>query len=1438
MLKKTFFRAMLTALLAFTIAISPVAQAQQQQPQNQNWRILVPLDEKPKQQNNQTGPRTQKPQLVLQTGVSEPASKLAFSPDGSLLAVMGSSAGSIKLWEVASGRELLALKPREGATRFNQAGADFIFSADGRSLTSIAAGTLRQWETITGRLIRELSLFEGREFGQAQFSPDGRLLATLGGESNQLRVWDAATGAMLQSQKYGVEREKFKASIHTVNAFAFSPDSRLLAVGEEIQEGISPESKIVVRDVASWKTAQTITLKPAISEKDQMKAMKKASRDQMDALMTGKAGPSSALAGMESTQTTPSRAIKFTPDGRSLVLLKRDYSMTFSMTASSLSEKIKYSQSVAIKFYDAASGRESSTVNVSDAREKKMLDNSFFSSGNTIALSADGGRCLVIGNDSTVKLLDVSGGRSVATISSDGAEMQAVTFSADGKRAATGAFDGSARIWDIGAAASTGRTEIVRTLSSSAMGVGDVVFNQDGRSMVVSSYDSVSLWELSTGTAMKTLSLNKPRPQSFDDYAGQIFVASLSVDGKYFFSGAKGALKVYDTRNGAEVRSIAIPTQSLRSSLAINSDGARLAFASELDARSILGNPSDSSASEPSQPAQTIPGLPAGATVMTQGDQDDKKDKKDKKGGGFGLGNLGGFGRIGGSGGSKAQKVDTKEVMRLNKEVQKKQEEYNKAMQNGDTAKAGQIMQEISALTAQMMEASGTSQSQMPFPAPGSAQSQQSDQQTQSSSPRVSSLGDMMRSDGVKVLDGTGGEVMTVKGRDLADLTAQAIALSPNGGTLATAFNGYTIRLSEVPTGKDLANLKIDRGFINEGIVFSPDGRFLASLISETRPGVNQNQMNLSLSQRYLNTLRVWDISNPAAARELQAITVAEQYPNISFSPDGRLISVASSEVKFYEVASGRESLKLSGHTLPVGSVRFSPDGKQIVTGSEDGSARMWNAQTGELLATMVQLNGGADWLVVTPDGLFDGTPGAWNQILWRFSQNIFDVTPVEVYFNEFFYPGLLADIYAGKRPRAAQDVAQKDRRQPVVTLSPADGQTTNIAGRNIKVKIEVSEPDASANNSAGARDVRLFRNGTLIKVWRGDVLKGQRRVALETTLPIVAGENRLTAYAFNRDNVKSSDAISTITGAESLRRKGVVYVIACGVNQYANAQYNLKYAVADATSFADEVRAQQAKLQQYERVEIIPLLDKDATKENFLLALKRLSGADLSTSPPAVLAKIQPAQPEDAVMIYFAGHGTAQGARFYLVPHDLGYTGARNALTPQAVQTILSRSISDLELEAAIESLDASQLLFVLDACNSGQALEAEEKRRGPMNSSGLAQLAYEKGMYILTAAQSYQVALEASQLGHGYLTFALVDEGLKKGLADRDLKDGQVLAREWFNYATERVPQMQEKNLGSRILLEEEKAKDPATGRSVQRPRVFYRRELEARPFVVAKP
>jgi hypothetical protein len=260
-------------------------------------------------------------------------------------------------------------------------------------------------------------------------------------------------------------------------------------------------------------------------------------------------------------------------------------------------------------------------------------------------------------------------------------------------------------------------------------------------------------------------------------------------------------------------------------------------------------------------------------------------------------------------------------------------------------------------------------------------------------------------------------------------------------------------------------------------------------------------------------------------------------------------------------------------------------------------------------------------------------------------------------------------------------------------------------------------------------------------------------------------------------------------------------------------------------------------------------LLDEQARKVNILRALKRLAGtggaapADEPPSPPS-LEKLKGTQPEDAVFIYFAGHGTAHGQRFYLLPHDLGYAGERTRLNAAGLQMILDHGISDEELERAVEGIDADKLLMVIDACNSGQALEAEEQRRGPMNSKGLAQLAYEKGMYILTAAQSYQAAQEASQLGHGLLTYALVEEGLKQAAADSDPKDGEVLVREWFDYASTRVPNMQiekmklARSLGLTLSFLDGQERIPDLERRVtQTPRVFYRRESEGRSLIVAK-
>jgi len=66
---------------------------------------------------------------------------------------------------------------------------------------------------------------------------------------------------------------------------------------------------------------------------------------------------------------------------------------------------------------------------------------------------------------------------------------------------------------------------------------------------------------------------------------------------------------------------------------------------------------------------------------------------------------------------------------------------------------------------------------------------------------------------------------------------------------------------------------------------------------------------------------------------------------SVAFSPDGKQIVSGSGDatVKVWDAETGQESLTLKGHTSDVNSVSFSPDGKRIVSGSFDRTVKVWD---------------------------------------------------------------------------------------------------------------------------------------------------------------------------------------------------------------------------------------------------------------------------------------------------------------------------------------------------------------------------------------------------------------------------------------------------------------------------------------------------------------
>ncbi len=70
---------------------------------------------------------------------------------------------------------------------------------------------------------------------------------------------------------------------------------------------------------------------------------------------------------------------------------------------------------------------------------------------------------------------------------------------------------------------------------------------------------------------------------------------------------------------------------------------------------------------------------------------------------------------------------------------------------------------------------------------------------------------------------------------------------------------------------------------------------------------------------------------------------------SLAYSPDGtRLATASNDKARLWDAESGELLLTLLGHSSDIGRIRFSPDGTRLVTTSDDKTVKVWDAATGK----------------------------------------------------------------------------------------------------------------------------------------------------------------------------------------------------------------------------------------------------------------------------------------------------------------------------------------------------------------------------------------------------------------------------------------------------------------------------------------------------------
>lgn len=503
-------------------------------------------------------------------------------------------------------------------------------------------------------------------------------------------------------------------------------------------------------------------------------------------------------------------------------------------------------------------------------------------------------------------------------------------------------------------------------------------------------------------------------------------------------------------------------------------------------------------------------------------------------------------------------------------------------------------------------------------------------------------------------------------------------------------------------------------------------------------------------------------------------------FSDFAVSPDGQRLLVDGT---LYD-RNGTELWKISlSLTESVAiHVNITENGKFVVAALHNGTIHWYRLSDGKELLTLFPHPDQKRWVLWTPSGYYDASPGAEDLIGWHVNNGrdaAADFFPVGQFRATYYRPDVIAKILTTGDEQLALKQANEEagRKQqqasvaqqlpPVVEIiSPSD--STTISSTDVTVRFRIRTPSGEAVTNIKALVDGRPLEGARQLVQEGVGADGTR----EMRLTVPARDSEVSIIAENRfaPSVPATVKLKW-NGAKVSSTKPTLYILAVGVSKYANEKYDLQFADKDARDFVNTMTAQKGL--QYKDVVIYhdqALTNESATKEEIE------AGLDWIRQRPTS---------DDVAMVFLSGHGLNDQSNYYFFcPYNIDPA------------SLFRTGVPFSDIKNAVAAIKGKVLFFV-DSCHSGNSLGTGWRRDMNFLINELSSAS--NGVLVLSATTSSELAYEKPnvELGmpglpewnNGAFTKAVL-EAINGAAESRHT--GRITYASLVDYVTDRVAEL----------------------------------------------